>query len=476
MNAPHAKLSSGLNDDAEQDAITGFSSWASPSSSSPLRVRYGWGEANCRVTNYAATVLGGTAGQRDQIEAGRSRSHKALENGRLDQAFEFYRNLDERDLEAEDFFRLGSVLLDQKKIVLGWAALAAARRIDPTHLATIRALNALTDQTGPGPGSRSIDVQRGSRASRAFAFRAGWTTSGHVDTRPGSVLRRSRPGTGIPRPARGSRPRRLRGLNSRAAVFKLIARLLLEMGRADDARALLQQVVDTRGPAPAPDREAAWLLTRAALQLDDKEAADSMLALAGDFGKTATSSPEPSPFVGSRRCRDCHLRIYGEEQVAGAHAHTLRFGPDLKSVPLPAQPVADPVFPRVTHHFSRKGDERIEVETRIDDRTSTRLLNMRWDRGTTGSPWSPATTPASIVSCGYLTSPRHRPGSKPRESTWHRKTRGTTSASRFHTRRSIGVSIATRLRFGRSTSTAMAGTGPRHAIVASAANDAMGRD
>ena len=88
----------------------------------------------------------------------------------------------------------------------------------------------------------------------------------------------------------------LHGVDSRAAAVRLVARLLLEMGRPADAHDLLLEVI--AAPRGAPDREAAWLLGRAALQLDQKGTADSMLALAGDFGKDAIPSFEPAPFVG----------------------------------------------------------------------------------------------------------------------------------------------------------------------------------
>ena len=40
----------------------------------------------------------------------------------------------------------------------------------------------------------------------------------------------------------------------------------------------------------------------------------------------------------------------------------------LKEAPLPAKPVPDPVIPSITHTFSRKSDDRIELETRDADR------------------------------------------------------------------------------------------------------------
>src|SRR5262249_6490393 len=149
-------------------------------------------------------------------------------------------------------------------------------------------------------------------------------------------------------------------VDTAAATTNLIARLLLETGRAGEARRLLQRRVDqSRGaPAAAPsapptgtrgepsaavvDREAAWPLGRAALQCDQHEMADAMLELAGGFGAGDTNSYEPAPFVGSRRCEDCHPSIYREQQRESPHARTIAFGPDLAQISLPGQPVPDP--------------------------------------------------------------------------------------------------------------------------------------
>jgi predicted CXXCH cytochrome family protein len=92
-----------------------------------------------------------------------------------------------------------------------------------------------------------------------------------------------------------------------------------------------------------------------------------MLVRARDFGKRAGSSPEPAPFVGSKLCGECHGKIFSEQQGASRHALTLRFGSGLKDVPLPERPVPDPIVPSITHGFSRKQDDRIELESRAGD-------------------------------------------------------------------------------------------------------------
>ena len=159
----------------------------------------------------------------------------------------------------------------------------------------------------------------------------------------------------------------LKRLHTPDDVIKLVARLLLETGRAAEARELLEPLLkprDSNDPPsdqPAPDPEAAWLSSRAALQLGAHDTADQMLALAGDFGKSAAAQVEPSPFTGSKRCGECHRTIYRAQQRASRHAQTLRFGTDLKDVPLPHEPIADAVVSGITHSFKRTSDREIEM-------------------------------------------------------------------------------------------------------------------
>jgi hypothetical protein len=106
--------------------------------------------------------------------------------------------------------------------------------------------------------------------------------------------------------------------------------------------------------------------------------------LAGDFGKDSTPSPEPSPFVGSKRCGDCHGAIYRDQQLASHHAETLRLGTDLKDVPLPTGPVADPRLPGLTHTFSRRGDDHIDLEVREDAQVKRAIIEYAVGSGHQG--------------------------------------------------------------------------------------------
>ncbi len=138
-----------------------------------------------------------------------------------------------------------------------------------------------------------------------------------------------------------------------------MARLLMETRRPAEAADLLEPIAGGSGA----DKEAAWLLSRAALQLGRDDTADAMLERAAGFGGRG-SSPEPAPFVGSRECARCHPSAYRAAQRSSPHARTIYLGAGLKDVPLPDRPVPDPIDPDVTHGFIRKSADRIELETR----------------------------------------------------------------------------------------------------------------
>jgi hypothetical protein len=294
----------------------------------------------------------------------------ALSAGRLDQAFALSRRWDDRDWTADGCFQIGSALVESNRIALGWAALEAAERIDGRHLGTRHALDRLRER---------VDLARG--GERALLQQAAGSVELLCTVPSGPAL--GLLAMGLARYARDdaendvfldrlrARDRAaLRAVKSCDDALKLTGRLLLESGRPAEASELLRPLVVARDTSPSadPDREAAWILSRAALQLDQNDEADLMLARSGDYRGGAVAQPEPASFVGSKRCGECHRRLYREQQLESRHALTLRFGPQLKDVPLPDRPIPDPVIPRISHAFSRKGADRIELESRVGDR------------------------------------------------------------------------------------------------------------
>ena len=56
---------------------------------------------------------------------------------------------------------------------------------------------------------------------------------------------------------------------------------------------------------------------------------------------------------------------------------------DLKDVPLPADPVPDPVISGISHRFTRKSDDQIELESRVEDRVFRAIVRICGRIGTT---------------------------------------------------------------------------------------------
>lgn len=289
----------------------------------------------------------------------RGRRLSAMREGRFEEAFASYVGPGRGEPGAEDLFALGSALLAQDRLVPGWMALEAARRIDPDHQGTARALGELEKglNRADGPGRAALREAAG-ELENLRAVRGG-PALGLL----AMGLARYGGGRGgdrvfLDRLAIRDRSE-LRAVDGPAGAVKLVGRLLMEAGRAAEANDLL-------GPyAEGPDREAAWLVGRAALQLGQGETADRMLERAAGFGRDG-SSPEPSPYVGSRKCAECHRVAYRAEQRENPHARTIAFGMGLKDVPLPGGPVPDQMDPKVRHVFTREAADRIRLETRDD--------------------------------------------------------------------------------------------------------------
>jgi hypothetical protein len=327
---------------------------------------------------------GGPAVDAGGARTGRDGARAAIRDGRLDEAWASYRGLDASAFEAEDFSALGSVLLERDRRVLGWAALEAARRIDPRHGPTNRALEGLQAKLAAGreqaalrDASETVEFLRGVRGGPPLGLLVLGLArfAGDPDHEQDLLDRLMVRDRSV-----------MRAVATTGDALKLVARLLMETGRAAEADDMLRPLVADRpqGKDSTPDREAAWLLSRAALQLDRHEAADAMLALAAGFGTGDKPSLEPAPYIGSRRCAACHAGIFRAQQEESAHAKTLYLGAGLKGVPLPAQPVPDPVAPGIIHRFWRSADDRIELESRDKDRAVRAVIEYAVGSGRHG--------------------------------------------------------------------------------------------
>jgi hypothetical protein len=324
------------------------------------------------------------------LVAGRRIALEDLRQGRFGRAFEFYAGLPAGDWLADDCSVLGSSLLERDRVGLGRAALEAARRIDVTHRPSFDALGAFEHKQAATTGKELARRQQAVRRVQPLRALRGGPPLGLM------VLALARYATCLQEEEEFLD--RLGTLNfsllpqvdTPHSAIKLTARLLLETGRAREARDLLDPLLKTgaadsaTGGPRAPDREAAWLLSRAALALGAHEAADAMLALAGGFGNTAAGAVEPSPFVGSRRCGECHRSIYQAQQRQSRHALTLRFGTDLKEVALPPGPVADQAIAGITHTLKRQSNGAIELESRDESRVFRAIVDYAVGSGRHG--------------------------------------------------------------------------------------------
>ncbi len=159
-------------------------------------------------------------------------------------------------------------------------------------------------------------------------------------------------------------------------VRKQLARLLLRTGRAERARDALRPLGGS-----GDDPEACWLISRCDLQQGDVPAA-TIVTAARSYRDQHPLEPEPAPFVGEGRCRECHRPIF-EAQHRSRHARTFYRKGQLASLPLPDRAVADPDNPAVTHSFDR-GESRIAVRTRVADRVFQTIVDYAFGSGDRG--------------------------------------------------------------------------------------------
>lgn len=256
-------------------------------------------------------------------------------------------SLGAEQLEAEDLYQAGQALIAEDRPALGWAALDAAARLDPAHRDAAAALASLPGRF-PGPSTTALQAERltavadGPALAELVVGLADIASSERSAARFNTLFDRLM-----------SRPRGdLLAVDSPSAARKLLARLLLEDGRAAEARGWLERV------RPETDPEAWWLFSRAFLVEGQVARASAALDRAGRFGEDDALALEPARYVGARACAECHQGIYQAQQNS-PHAQTFRTGAALATVPLPTGDVKDPLAPDIVHRFHRQG-ARIE--------------------------------------------------------------------------------------------------------------------
>jgi hypothetical protein len=368
-----------VNDRKARFVLTGLASFTLLATVAILISRATGGKL--RSESPVTAPIQGEASSKGIVAPGNTELRVLLEGGRFDAAFALYRGSDTDCLEAADLVALGLPLLDRDRLVLSWAALEAAHRIDPQNARCIQTLDKLHAKLALAKGRERLALHdAASRVEFLSTVPGGQPLGSVVLGLAGSADDAAQAQDFLDRLAIRDRSVLRRVVSARDAV-KLVARLLMESGQPRKARDLLEPLVSagrstrhtaqengTQSPKELPDREAAWLLSRAALQLDHDDIADAMLALAADFSQGPLPPSEPAPFVGSKRCRDCHRFFYGQQQRFSRHSRTLAVRTGLKDIPLPSEAIADPHCGALSHSFTRVSDGRIEVSSRLENR------------------------------------------------------------------------------------------------------------
>lgn len=299
----------------------------------------------------------------------RARGLARLGGGR--EALSLFARVEGERLGAEDLFLIGRVLLREGRTVLGLAALDAALKIDPKHREAVEALAGERFHAG-NSGADLGRVDRLATVPSGPGLAVLVVGLAMVD---GLVGPHGENGAALTRVLRRDRSTFL-AIDGPTAARKMLARTLLEDGRAAEARSWLERVEDRSDP------EVNWLLSRAFLVEGKLELACAAAASAGTYGREDPTRPEPSRFVGAKRCAECHGAIYRSQQ-GSRHAATFATGEAMKALPLPRGPVADPGVPGVVHRFERSGG-RIRASAEVEGRLYHALVDYALGSGRHG--------------------------------------------------------------------------------------------
>jgi predicted CXXCH cytochrome family protein len=271
--------------------------------------------------------------------------------------------LDGEALEAEDYLLWG---LAQKRRGQDELALAYWNRAIEADAVSARLLDELSQlfyeqgsRFGNSEYLKRHPFDQAARAAERVSREAGWELRGEMTL--GLIRNASNDLNGAADAFRHVllRDATVAGKTQDPQVLrKLLARLFLRVGSPAEARPHLQAILEAQ-----PDREASWLMSRVFLQEGRMADADVALKQAGTYRSENPLAEEPSPFVGEARCASCHQGI-ARGSMASRHTHTYYRGEQVRSLPRPDRPLADPTEPNATHAV-RQVDGAVIEETRV---------------------------------------------------------------------------------------------------------------
>jgi tetratricopeptide (TPR) repeat protein len=308
----------------------------------------------------------------DDPEARRLLARGLARIGRIEDAQRIFEQFRPQDLGAEDYFVMGSGLVERGDLAVARKTLELALKGDPDHPEAL--LQACRLDAGTDRLATASDL-----AERLANVR-GWEVRGLA------MLSLVCDDLGEPQRVAEAMNRALaldptlsRVPGSPVALRLVLARNLLRLARPVEAEDQLRWVLQQ-----GPNAEASWLASRAALQRGDRTAYEKALAgsTEGSFAASRPQAFEPAPSVGAARCAECHDDIHRSQQH-GRHSKTFIPRDGLGKVPLPEGPVFDRDNPKVVHVLKRHGD-RVGVETTVDGQTVRAWLSYAVGSGDRG--------------------------------------------------------------------------------------------
>ncbi len=304
--------------------------------------------------------------RQDDPGALRLLARSSIKLGRDDAALGIYtRRLEASAFQAEDYLLLGAVLKRRGRDDGAIWAWNKALETEPLPVQTLGDLTQLFYEeavANEAPENlRPHPMDSAATAADRLRQQPGWESWG--DMMLGLVCGDNLDLTGAAEAFRRMIDRDPNVAESNAQPVKLrkrFARTFLGVGSPAEARPHLQAIL-----ARGPDPEASWLLSRVYLQQGAIAEAREALARAGSYRGDHPLEEEPSPYVGEARCQTCHAAIY-KDSLANRHTQTYYRGTQLRDLPRPDRPLADPTDPKVTHAI-KEGDGAVWEETHVGD-------------------------------------------------------------------------------------------------------------
>jgi len=305
---------------------------------------------------------------RDDRIALRLLARALYRQGRDQVATSISERLAEETLTAEDCFLRGEACARSGGSALAIAAWRNALELDPHWIEARVALEQLF--------LRSDRLNDAAREAGSLSAEPGWEARAALML--GRILTRQADPAGAAEAfARAlAHPDQWHAMDDPDRVRKQLARCFLQTGRPARARALLAL------PAGAPDDpELGWLMSRCDLQ-QGTVTGPAATSQALSYRESHPMEPEPSPYVGEKRCADCHEPIY-RDLHASQHARTYIRKEQFPAIPFPVRPVADPGNAKVTHSFHESADG-VAAQTQVNGRVYQTIVDYAFGSGDRG--------------------------------------------------------------------------------------------